>query len=88
MLCAAVGVALLQVACLRHVLLDGAARRAIVIEACHAAIDLEGGDVEQAPLQRIGLFKVASADMSEEAASQASSTMHADDISAHAWAWV
>lgn len=34
-----------------HVRLDGAARGTIIVEAGDAPIDLEGGDVEQPPLQ-------------------------------------
>lgn len=40
---------------LRHVLLHGAAGRAIVVEARHGAVDFEGGDEEKAALQRIEL---------------------------------
>ncbi len=38
-----------------HILLDGAARRAEVIETRHAAIYLEGGNEEEPPLQHICL---------------------------------
>ena len=39
---------------LRHVLLDRAAGRAIVVEAGDGAVDLERGDVEEAALQGVG----------------------------------
>ena len=40
---------------LRHVLLHGAAGRAVVVEARHRAVDLEGGDEEEAALQGVEL---------------------------------
>lgn len=40
---------------LREVALDGAAGRAKVVEAGHAAVDLERRDVKQSPLQRVDL---------------------------------
>jgi hypothetical protein len=40
---------------LRDVLLDGAAGGPVVEEACHTAVDLEGGDEKEAALQHVDL---------------------------------